>query len=175
MRELYDERFTPADEAVLRHKARRLVGHYGYSATDLDDVRQELALRVFPRTRVHDPARGTRAGFVKAVADRCLVNLIEYRTAKRRDGRRDVSAAEAGERLLVDAKTSPERVDLQLDVRSALAGLPAELREVAARLAWQSEAAVARDMGLTRSAVRYRVGLIREHLAAAGLGGILPD
>ncbi|HEV7300621.1 MAG TPA: transposase [Tepidisphaeraceae bacterium] len=76
MGEQQDGRFTPSDAALIRHKARRLVGHHGYRSSDVEDLEQDLMLHVLrqshrpPRPRVargiHDHGRtgGPLAGAV---------------------------------------------------------------------------------------------------------------
>lgn len=169
MRELWDERFTPADAEIIRQKARKLGGHFGFRAGDVDDIQQEIALHVFPRTGQHDPSRGTRGGFVSSMADNRVVNIIEHRTAKRRDNRRDVRIGDGQDHLVMDHATTPDRIDAQIDVQDALWALTPELSQIAVRRVTESEAEIASAMGLTRAAVRHRLELIRRHFKEWGL------
>jgi DNA-directed RNA polymerase specialized sigma24 family protein len=170
MRELWDQRFTPADAEIVKQKARKLAGHFGFRAGDVDDIQQEIALHVFPRTHQHDPSRGTRGGFVNSMADNRVINILEHRTAKRRDNRRDVRIGGGQDHLVMDDATTPDRIDSQIDVQDALRALTPELRQIAVRRISESEAEIASAMGLTRAAVRHRLELIRRHLKDWGLG-----
>ena len=170
MPELWDERFAPADAEIIKHKARKLVGHYGYRTSDVEDIQQDLALHVFSRTYHHRPDLGSRETFVSTVVKNKILNLIEHRTALKRDHRRDVPADEVGEGVMLDGSSSPERIDLYIDLRSAIAGMPPELREIALRWANETEKEIADAMNLTRAKVRTRFQRIRRFLENAGFG-----
>ncbi len=170
MPELWDERFTPADAEIIKRKARRLVGHYGYRTSDAEDIEQDLAMHVFQQTYRHRPDRGSREQFVSTIAKNKLLNMIEHRTAQKRDNRRDVRADDTDERALLNKSGSPERIDLSLDLRDALARMPPELREIALRLPDETAAEIARALNLTRAKVRTRIQQIRRFLEDAGFG-----
>jgi len=58
---------------------------------------------------------------------------------------------------------------LSADVAGAMAGLTPRQREIAKRLVEATEAAVAREMGISRRQVRNAVLAIREHFRQVGL------
>lgn len=165
MQDNSDERFTAAAAAEIKLLAKRLKGHYGYRASDIEDLEQELAAHVIQRMDQYVPERGSRGAFVSTVAKNRILNLIEARTAAKRDGRRNVSLDPAG----VPINTSQEGIDLKLDVRAALADLPDDLRQVALLRMEHTEREIEALLGLTRAQVRWRMRQLEQALRSAGL------
>ncbi len=170
MRELTDERFSPADDKIIKAKAWKLAGHYGYGTSDVDDIRQDIRCRWIEQSHRHDPTRGSRATFVNTVADNHMANLIEKKTAQRRDNRGDIPIGDADDRALIDGWTDAKQVELQVDLREAMSRLSPELQEIAVRNVNEGEEEIAEAMGLTRAAVRHRLKIIRRHLTEWGFG-----
>lgn len=164
MQDKSNERFTAADAAEIKALAKRLKAHYGYRASDIEDLEQEVATHVVQRMDQYVPERGTRGAFVSTIAKNRLLNLIEARTAAKRDGRRNVSLDTAG-----PIDLSPEDIDLKLDVQAALANLPEDLRQVALLRIEHSEREIEALLGLTRAQVRWRMRQLEQALRAAGL------
>lgn len=96
-RPLWNERYQPSDAEIIKKKARKMVGHYGYRTCDVVDLEQELALHMVQQMRLYRPGRGTRAQFVNRIAKNKLLNIIERRTAQKRDDRRNVAIEKAGD------------------------------------------------------------------------------
>jgi len=117
MRELWDERFTSADAEIVKKKARRMVGRSGYRDCDIADIEQEVATQVVQQLHRHRPERGSREGFVGKVAKNTLLNLIDKRSAKKRDDRRNIEYDDGPEGTLIDGTTTPEQIDLELDLK----------------------------------------------------------
>jgi hypothetical protein len=164
-----DPRYQPEDAEIIKKKAKRLVGHYGYRQDDVDDLEQELALHVFPRIHLHRPERGSREGFVGKMASNKLLNVIEQRTAQKRDRRYDTRIDDAGEDALNDGSTSQDRIDLQIDMRQVLARMPADLHKVALLRTQHSERELEGLLHLTRAEVRTRIAKVEKFLRDAGL------
>jgi len=171
-----DHRFTDADAEIVKHKVRKLIGRYGFSASDEPDLQQELAMHVSTRMARHDPARGARSTFVDRIVRNKIANILEHRIAAKRGGRkRPLSLDAVPEGLLLDGHTDADVVDLGLDVRNAVASLPPDLRQVAIRLEKNSPSEVARMLGLTRGQMRQRMEAIRHHMEGAGLSTHTPE
>jgi hypothetical protein len=66
-------------------------------------------------------------------------------------------------------RSDEETRSLALDASSLVASLPPELQDTAMRLAHGSEAAVARELGVSRRQIRNAVAAIRKHFESAGL------
>jgi RNA polymerase sigma factor (sigma-70 family) len=163
----YDERLTAADAALIRHKARRLIGHHGFTGHDIEDLEQDLCLHVLQRSDRFDPARGARHAFIATVIHNKIANILAGRTAQRRDRRREQLFGEMDD--IAGADEIRQR-DLTLDVRVVVGRLPPDLRLVAGLLRENgSLAEVSRRTGLSREQVRGRRRRIRDHLTSAGL------
>ncbi|MCC7409803.1 MAG: hypothetical protein IT442_17185 [Phycisphaeraceae bacterium] len=168
-RPLWSERYQPSDAEIIKEKARKMIGHYGYRACNLADLEQELALHVVRQMHLYRATRGTRAQFVSQITKNKLLNLIEHRRAQKRDDRRNVTIEVVDKNVLPGDGTTPAGRDLGIDVRAVLERLPQELRQVANLLPERSGQEIGRLLGLSRGQVRWRIQQIGQALSAAGL------
>ena len=86
-RNKYDD-IDPYAVEIIRLKARQLVGQAGFTASDRDDLEQELILDLLRRLPKYDPSRAKRNTFIARVVEHKIANLIEAQTAHKRDYRR---------------------------------------------------------------------------------------
>ena len=87
------ERVTP-DEYALRSAechASKLFGHYGFTRTDVEDIKADLIAYLWERSDQWDPARGAWTTFVTRVMKNRILNIIAHRNAGKRDYRCEVS------------------------------------------------------------------------------------
>lgn len=170
-----DTRFIPEDAEIIRHKVRTLIGRHGFTTSDEPDLQQELAMHVSIRIARHDPSRAARSTFVDRIVRNKIANILENRMALKRGGRKRQLALDAvPEGVLLDGDTDAAAVDLGMDVRNAVAGLPPDLRRVATELEGNSPSEAARNLGLTRGQMRQRMDAIRRHMEEAGLAKQTP-
>ena len=118
-----------------------------------------------------DSARGKPDAFVARVLRNFLANQLRNRAALRRDPRRasNLGTADRGGRVPEAARdrfgrqprTRLEETDLGLDVLAVVESLPAELRDLAARLMRQPVAQAARETGVARTTPQSRLRKIR--------------
>ena len=71
--------------------ASNLVGNYGYTLSDKDDIRADLLAYLWERSDQFDPSRGAWSTFVTRVMKNRILNIISHRTAGKRDYRREIS------------------------------------------------------------------------------------
>lgn len=179
----------PFAESLVAVKARQILGQAGFRQADLDDIRQDLLLRVLGQLDRHDPARGSLEALVTIVVDSAVKMMLRERDALKRGGGRTPDSLDAASdderpavsrlslvdharRLGICSTPDQETVDTHLDVREAMSSLPPELLETASLLLQgESEASIARITGAGRRAVKHDVEAIRAHLARLGLGG----
>jgi hypothetical protein len=153
------EDIDPAARALIKHKVRRLIGNYGYTRSDADDLAQELALKAHLAAPKYDPARGAPTTFYDRVLENRVRSLAEHATCQRRDRRRQQS-------LDGVAPTAPDsRHDLCLDIRDALAGLSEEDRSLALILSSHDRSRAIRESGMTRGKARAAKVRIAQALA----------
>jgi RNA polymerase sigma-70 factor, ECF subfamily len=160
------EGFDPKVAELIRVKVRSVIGRYGFTRSDEDDLAQELSMHVVEQMPKYDPARASPQTFADRIVTNKLASIIGHRTAQKRDRRREVPADRAPEPAVADGRDR----DARLDVRQTLAGLPDDLRHVAQLLAEHTLAEVVRIAGLTRQQVRTVRHRIGQHLRSAGLG-----
>lgn len=170
--------FTPylLQQAGLR--ASLLQSSFGFAADDWDDLRQDLALDCLGRLPRFDASRGDWKGFVRGVV-RNQACVLATRQARRPEIRSlvsgdcgsdgDESLGVAHPALVEDALPT---LELSLDARRVLAGLPEELQIIAGHLAEMSFFAVSRRTGLTHAQLKRKVARIRAAFMAAGLAPV---
>ncbi len=162
---------------LIRSKARQLVGRYGFTRSDREDIEQELLLDLFVRLRRFNPARARRCTFIRLVVDRCVASLIRRRrTVSRGYGRASVSLdellgdrADAG-RFLEPATDDTHQRDLRIDLAEALESLPVRYREVSEELRDGNLWTAAQQQRRTRETIRRMREIIRHRLLERGLG-----
>ena len=177
-------------QQLIQIKARQLTGHIGFSPSERFDLEQDLAVHVLKQAHHFDPSRGCVKTFIARVVDSAVAMILrDRRRLKRAPGFRSRSLEESlfhserGTGSLAelldesdgcrrtggDTVPGQERAELEVDTQWVLAELPPDLQEIAARLVDATEAAIARDLGISRRQVRNAVEAIRAHFQRAGL------
>jgi hypothetical protein len=188
---VHEALLTPYVTTLISVKACQLVKRPGFRRAERRDLEQELAAAVLKQTHLYDPARGAVNTFIDRVVTSAAAMIVRERgRLKRGAALRTVSLDATPRRAkthrqalgdLVDAGRVHRRVgdcdvsELDLanqaaDLTTVLASLDPQLQEIARRLAAGNEAAVARDMGISRRQVRNAVAQIRQRFEEAGLG-----
>ena len=184
----------PTVMKLVRTKAAGLAGTYGFSASDRDDIRQELLLDCLVRLRNFDPAKSSRRTFVHRVVRHRVATLLDGQRAACRDYHMcqdsldapvQLAASESiplGETVSTDdyeaqigrnVLSSRERMELRIDIDRGISLLPRELAAVADLLKSVSAVEAGRRLGLSRATVYRRIFDIREVFVAAGLDDYL--
>ncbi len=122
---------------LIHHKAKELIGRYGFTRSDQEDIEQELTLRLIGRWRYYDPARGRPATFYKVVVARGIASILEHRRAptrtppspivslSRRSWGEYGTEAELADLVPGRNRSRSDQSDLRIDLAKALDGLPA--------------------------------------------------
>jgi len=166
---------------VIRHKAWQLIGKYGFTLDDYDDLQQDMMLDLVRRLGKYDPGKAALSTFVARIVDRKLSNLIRHQRQKKRDYRQQVCSLDAqvedrdGQPRGLDEILSQDtyddevarhdqpataRQDLKLDLALVLDELPEDLRQLAGHLQTRTVAEIARELGVPRSTL-YEKGIAR--------------
>ncbi len=196
MNQLIDETptvFDPMSDAFCRtivsRKARQLVRRAGFSAADLDDIKQDIYLRILQSWPKYQPDHSHRNRFITAVVERYAANLLRNRGAGKRDDRETSSLSMSLEIPSEGAKELSDTIsDHELDSRLGrkrrdhveLAGLRSDIRQLIAELPeqWQAmlelrktltQTQVCRQLGVSRSTLRNWMQQIRERFEEAGI------
>src|SRR5262245_46018624 len=67
MNTAFDITLTDYAKTFIRLKARRLIGHYGFTQSDRDDIERELMLDLLARLVHFDTEKGRLVTFVRVV------------------------------------------------------------------------------------------------------------
>jgi len=170
---------TAIDECattLIRIKARQLVGRFGFTKSDQEDIEQDLALHVLRKLGCFDPRRGSPNTFVDRIVQRRIISILRRRYAQRADYRRTVPLDEAlrdadhGKCEPVDERAPhADARDTAVDLAETIESLDVEARELCRLLMQESVAEAARRLALTRAQVRTRIARIRRQFGDAGL------
>jgi RNA polymerase sigma-70 factor (ECF subfamily) len=167
----------------VRHYARALVGHAGFTASDQDDIEQELRLDILQRLPKYDPAKSKRATFITRVIEHKTADLIRHHRAESRALNVEVRSLEGevateegivwlgdlitredmDRRLRCDARTIDE-AGLRLDLAEASARAPKDLQQLCEDLRTKSINEIADERKTTRFAVYRRLCRLRAWL-----------
>ena len=99
----------PYAAGLIKYKARRLIGQAGFTASDREDIEQELILDLLRRLPKYDPKRAQRNTFIARVVEHRVATLIEAQKAGIRDYRR--CRCSLNDRFEDEDGRSVERVD----------------------------------------------------------------
>lgn len=183
------ERFDDQTLKLIRERVKRLIGRHGFTASDRDDLEQDVVLHVLECLRRQQQLIEAPEGFFRKVIADHAVTLIRRRQAEKRDHRRLSSLHEmvldedgeyverariipedhAQSRLGTDPRDRLEGIELAHDVAAVLATLPTDLRDLCERLKDHSVAEAARQLGVPRRTLRDAIGRLRQHFEEAGL------
>lgn len=180
----------PRIVACIRHHAGRVYGRI--VGMDVEDIEQELMLRVHQRLPQYDPSRSSLRTFTDRIARSCIASLLEASQAKKRGAGLEVLSSDwvtsHGKNVVTGTcdGLEPDQVvgfcsepylNLRTDLWRAFDQLPAMLRTCFLALFDNSVADAARRTGASRSSTYHRIAELRAQFEAAGLRAYLagPD
>ncbi len=152
---------------LIQHKADQLVGRYGFTESDREDIEQELTLALLERWPQYDPARSKPCTFVAKIVDHKVADLVKRQRQERRF-RESIDLSHADRLTETTCPSHEEEVDLRLDVETVLASLPPNYRELCERLKHESLLAASEHMGVPESTLRFWLTKIRQAFEDAG-------
>ena len=189
-----DDGIDPYAAGLIKYKARKLVGKAGFTASDREDIEQELILDLLRRLPKYNPKRAQRNTFIARVVEHRLASLIEAQKAGIRDYRRcrcslnecfedadgrsveRVDTFDQEDYLLRtggQSRPSEELSALAIDVAAVIEGLPHELRNLCRRLKAETVTEISRDTGVPRGTIYESIKKLREIFKDAGLRNYL--
>jgi RNA polymerase sigma-70 factor (ECF subfamily) len=96
--------------SLIRNKARQLVGHYGFTEDDREDIEQELWADLYHRAPNYDPSLASPRTFANRVIEHAIARIIEHRKYAIRDYRQCVCSL--NDPVVGEDGEQAERVDL---------------------------------------------------------------
>ncbi|MGB7323964.1 MAG: sigma-70 family RNA polymerase sigma factor [Rubripirellula sp.] len=184
--------FNPFEDPFTRRlakwKATQLVGKYGFSDTDRDDIEQDIYVHVLQRWSSYDPAEGHHHKFITAVIERFMANFVRDRQAiKRCDsavGSLQSPMAEPGEDLSVGQAVSNNGLDgrlgrrrrgsdelagMRIDMDALLKEFPAQWQEVLELRKSLTVTEISERLNIPRTTINAWIRKVRERFAEVGL------
>ena len=182
---------TDHAQSLIRIKARQLCRRHDFSASEQDDIQQELWLRLVARAHHFNPARGPLNTFIERVVSSGVCTILRQRRRQQRlpwfqalsledtmleiDGTttpivQAISAEDLYRRLGTTATDAAKRYEDTVLLNDALRSMSRQLCSLCERLSNGSAHSAARSLNISRRQLRNAIDVIREHLERVGLG-----
>ncbi|MFO0911490.1 MAG: sigma factor [Pirellulales bacterium] len=179
-------------QRLIRLKARQLSRRRDFRRADLDDLVQELTLRIWEQAERFDAKRSCPRTFIQCILGSAVGMIVRHR-------RRQVRLAPPGTQVLslalairhrsdsevelatlishddlarrtgVCSQSPLELFERQADVETAITSLPAQLQPICRQLMHHRPAKVAQSLGVSRFKVGKAITAIRRHFTRLGL------
>ena len=187
MGKLQERKGLPDDvDQLIESVAWKLVGKYGFTEDDREDIEQDLRLHFLQNRPKFNHRRGKLVAFATCIIRSKVATIIEHRKAKMRDYHRwplsldatrdtdgtPVMAMEDDDgdrRLGLDRTHFTDNVDLAIDVAGALADKPEELRDFCQRHSSASITEIHHETGISRGTLYDRKAKVKQIFIEAGL------
>lgn len=155
------EAFDPEVTEIIRTKVKKFMRKFPFLRHEQEDLEQTVTVHVVQGMKRHDPARGSPGALANVIAESKLLSEVAKSTAAKRDRRGDVHLDEE----VVDGAPRSE-LDLNIDIKNTIEGLPPELRRLALLLQEHLPAKAGRLAGLTPAQLRTQVSKLRGHFGS---------
>lgn len=151
----------------LAYHTRRLIGRAGYTISDTEDVRQELLLDLWCRSKRFDPAKSSVRTFANRVMRHKVATLVRASGATKRDYLKTRHL----EQCALPSDSSVEgRIHRRVDVRTCIDCLPTSLRTIAITLMTRTVVQASSELGISRTTLHRRILEIQQAFELMGLG-----
>lgn len=179
---------------AIRKKARQLVGHGRLRTDDIEDLEMDLTTALIELFPQFDPKIRCWEVFVTMVVERTAAKLVSTRRSIKRahryhvvslaslvedeDGVRVPLSTQIGDAHClalqgVEKLTFEEQIDLSADLADAIRTLPREQREICELLTTNSISQTAKILGISRTYLREKIYMIREHFESCHVDDFL--
>lgn len=161
--------------------ASRLIGSYGFTRQDREDIEQDLTCELLQQLKIFDPDRGERNAFIVSRVNYAVCEMIRIRSTLKRQATVLPLNDRVADALRENSSNSPYRIsdqrcerdqkqrELAGDVAGIIAKLPSDLQEIAMALQHESHRAVVARLGITRNKMADYIIQIRAIFVRAGL------
>jgi RNA polymerase sigma-70 factor (ECF subfamily) len=156
--------------STVFHYARQLVGHAGFTISDLDDLQQDLAVHALVHWHKFDSKRATERTFLDRILRQRKLAILR----RRKSGFANLRDLSSVSDLCRDRRRNFPRdhiaaVDCQHDVGHFLAGMSSRDRELAMGLMHHSVTDLARLQGRHRQRLHEEIRRVRLRAEDDGL------
>lgn len=179
-RNAYPE-FSKFEVELVRNVARRMVGHYGFTANDVEDIEQELMTHIWKKKHLFNPRHESNSSyetFITKVVEKKKLSMFRKKERERKDidapdsdYLEELLFSENSQSFLCDGNVSPETIVVYRDtLRSAIRELTPQLKIICQLLAEGFQPyEIADELGVSKTAVHRRMEKIRQCFLGAGL------
>ena len=182
--------------AVIRRRVLLLARAPVFNESEVDDLIQEIHLRLMRSIQSYDPAIGHPYPFLCTAIQRIASKIFRERSTVKRQtsGRCSLSEVVRGadgescelyqllrqedqDRRLCrkTARSDEERASIRIDLSSAIQKLPPVCQEIVRRLRTQNVSEISREMGIPRTTINDWLRQIRQQFDDAGLRAYLEE
>ena len=175
---------------LIKFKVRSLIGEYGFTESDSEDLQQDLLIYLLEHLPQYDSTRATQRTFMDRLLDNEIRTMIKHRRCRKRDCNTKFTSinqtisGDDGDPLSIEdlisydncmlhngliTHTATELGDMRIDVELALSSLPNKLRSLCERLKTQSITEIITETGECRNSVNYKIRRIKKLLGNTGL------
>ena len=189
----FENRYHGIDQyavRIIKYKAKKLVGLYGFAESDREDLEQEMILDLLRRLPKCDSERAKRNTFIAVIIQNKVATIIKARKAKKRgygihicsldeDLAREGGSTRLRKEIINQedyfhrtgelSRPATEIIDLSIDAERAVESLPPKLRSICKHLRILSITEISREIGIPRSTIYESIGKLRGLLEEAGL------
>lgn len=156
--------------ACIEFRVRKLIGNYGFTTGDREDLVQQLFLEYLERANHYNACRSGFRTFVSCLIRNQVTSVVR---ARKRAFGVDMNGLSGDDNIAVIDSTVPpaaERRHFWLDIERALAPFPGNLLNTARALCLHTPTELSRAPGHSRTLVYRRLRRLRVALLAAGIG-----
>jgi RNA polymerase sigma factor (sigma-70 family) len=184
--------FTEYAKLCVRVKARQLSRRSEFRRSDVDDLEQELWLRLLKEAPRFDVGRGSLNTFIDRVVNTAGGMIVRHPYRQKRAAGQKALSLEGTKvsfgdakkplvQLLTEADMARRTATMVADkiarrqdaeaIAYALGAMPDEVRNVCRQVMGGSISSAARDLGVSRHQIREALQAARPYFERAGFGG----
>ena len=162
---------------IIKRKAKQLVGRAGFKPQDIEDLEQDLMLRLIQGLQSYDPEIAHQKSFVTAIVERAVATILRDAQAGKRDSgdqqslevlveitgesptrlSNTIGDREYNRRRARHPRTAEELQALSADLATVIGSMPADQQQLAEKLKSESIAGSARELGIPRTTLNDAV------------------
>ena len=157
--------------ACIEYRVRRLIGNYGITTGDREDLVQQLFLEYLERAAQYNDCRSGFKTFVSCLVRNQTTSVVRARKRARGVAMNPLSGDD-DTTINLDSTVplAAERSHFWLDLESALAPFPRNLLDTARALCLHTPTELSRVPGYSRTLVYRRLRRLRSVLLSSGIG-----
>ena len=162
---------------IIKRKAKQLVGRTGFKQQDIEDLEQDLMLRLIQGLQSYDPEIAHQKSFVTAIVERAVATILRDVQAGKRDHgdqqslevlvemtgesstrlSNTIGDREYNRRRGRHPRTAEELQSLSSDLAAVIGSLTADQQQLAEKLKSESIAGSAREFCIPRTTLNDAV------------------